>query len=465
MFVREGNLFAPTQGCTNVKKWLLFLLLTVAVACGLYFWWGLTGVQPLQEKTLTFGEVRRATIRDIVSATGLVEPNEIVIVSSETPGTILHISKRVGDPVTSGDELARLDDRRIVLKIEEANTGIKMAEAALLQAEAALAQSDANKDAAERYWKTQQELQKAGGPGFRAEREQAEAQLKTALAGIKVAQAGIEVVRAKKQAAQTARKEAQLAQELTRLTVPGLVPLSGMKKREFLIIDRKVNEGQLVGPQTGPMFTLAGGLDLVEVHAQVVEGDINRIHTKLSASFKIKDYNDDDTEFEGFVKEIRPQAGNIKGASYYDAVIEVKNRRDPITKEWQLRPGMTASIDIVRVEHKNAWRVPSAALIFKMEEAYQNEAAKARLAEWKKRPDARDWYPLWTWDETARQAQPVFVRVSGKKNGEPGLKDSEGNEILEWEPGKEPTGPLRVIIDAPKSRPPGFFDQPANVKI
>ena len=42
---------------------------------------------------------------------------------------------------------------------------------------------------------------------------------------------------------------------------------------------------------------------------------------------------------------------------------------------------------------------------------------------------------------------------------------SEGNEVIEWEPGKEPTRPLRVIIKAPPARPPGFFDQPANVKI
>jgi hypothetical protein len=100
-----------------------------------------------------------------------------------------------------------------------------------------------------------------------------------------------------------------------------------------------------------------------------------------------------------------------------------------------------------------------------MDEAYQSEAAKARIAAWKKRPDARDWQSLWTWDEAAKHPQPVFVRIGGLKNGEPGLKDSEGNEILEWEPGKEPTAPLRVIIGAPPARAPGIFDQPANVKL
>ena len=446
-----------------MKKWLFFLLLSVAAGGGLYFWWGLTGVQPLHEKSLKFAEVRQVTMRDTVSAIGLVEPREIVIVSSEAPGTILTISKRIGDTVLESAELAQLDDRRIVLKIEEANTFIKTADSALLQAEAALAQAEATKDAAERYWKTQLSLEKAGG--FRTEREQAEAQLQTAVAGIKVAKAGIEVARAKKQAAQTALKEAELARDLTRIKVPGLAQLSpGIKKREFLILERKVNEGQMVGPQTGPLFTLAGSLDVVEVRAQVVEGDVNKIREGLSAVFKVTNYDDEDSDFEGTITKIRPMSSTIKGAVYYDAVIEVKNRKDSRTNEWQLRPGMTASVDIVRLEHKNVWRVPSGAVMFRLEEAYQNEAAKARLAEWKKRPDEKDWQPLWIWDETTRQPSPIFVRVDPRK-GEVAVKDGEGNEVLEWEPGRQPTGPLRVIIFAPPVRPPGFFDQPANVKV
>ena len=123
------------------------------------------------------------------------------------------------------------------------------------------------------------------------------------------------------------------------------------------------------------------------------------------------------------------------------------------------------AVDLVRREQPNAWRVPSAALDFTLEEAYQSISAKTRIAEWKKREDEKDWRPLWVWNETTRQTEPIFVRVGGKKDGEIGLKDSEGNEILEWEAGKQPTRPLRVIIKAPPARPPGLLDQPANLKI
>ena len=433
-----------------------------ALGGGFYYWRSNAGVQPLTDKALTFAELRQATIRDIVSATGLVEPRELVIVSSEAPGTVVRISGRVGRTVVEGEELAQLDDARIALKVEEAKNGILLANAALLQARAGLTQAQATKEAAQRNLKYQEEV---GATGIRADREQAKAQYQAAIAGVEVANAGVEMARAKKQAALTGVKEAELAHRLTRIKVPDLyLPQQGAVKREFMILERKANEGQMVGPQSGPLFTLAGNLDVVEVHAQVAEGDINKVRRGLTAMFNVTGFNDDDIPFEGVVANIRPLASSIKGAVYYDAVIEVKNRKDPTTHDWQLRPGMTASVDIVRYEHKNVWRVPIGALNFKLEEAYQSESAKERIAEWKKRPDESMWRVLWTFDSTTHRLDPLFVRMEPKK-GETGLKDSEGNEILEFEAGKEPTGPLRVIIGAPPAKAPGFFDQPANVKI
>jgi multidrug efflux pump subunit AcrA (membrane-fusion protein) len=447
-----------------VKKWLIFAVLLLAIGAGLYAWVALRHVQTLSEKALTFADVRRANIRDIISATGVVEPREIVVVSSKTPGTVTSILARVGDTVSPGMVLAELDERDINLKIEEANNGILMADAAMSQAKANVSQALATKDGAERNVKLQLELKDKGG--FRAEREQAEAQYKAALAGIEAAQAGVEAVAAKKLTAQTAKKEAELVKELLHIKVPGLSQLlPGAAKREFVILERKVHEGQQVGPQAGPLFTLAGNLDIVEVHALVAEGDINKVKGTLTAYFKISNYADKEIEFSGTVKEKRLQSTSVKGAVYYDTIIEVVNRKDPDTGEWQLRPGMTMSIDIVRVERPNAWRVPSAALNFRLDEPYQTDAARASIAEWKKRADAPDWQTLWAWDESTQRPTPIFVRIGGAKNGEPGIKDAEGNEILEWEPGMEPRDSLRVIIGAPPARAPGLLDQPANIKI
>jgi multidrug efflux pump subunit AcrA (membrane-fusion protein) len=460
-----------------MKKWLFLLLLAAAIGGGAYYWFSGSHVQPLTEKSLTFAEVRQGTIRDIVSATGLIEPREIVVVSSETAGTVVQLWGRIGDEVYEDAKLAQLDDRRIKLKLQEATNGMQLAHAAALQADAAwtqakaaVSQALAAKTAAYRSHQIQIELKK-NAPAFRSEEEQAKAQYDAASAGVeaaesgmRVAEAGRAVAAAKKQTAQTAYEEAEFVMRLGTIKVPGIS--TGQLKRKFLILERKVQEGQMVGPQSGPLFTLAGSLEVVDVHAQVAEGDINKIRKELTAVFNITGFNDEDVPFQGKVKEIRPLASNIKGAVYYDTVIEVENRKDKTTNEWQLRPGMTMSVDIIRREHPNVWKVPSGALNFTLDEAYQTEKIKAHVAAWKKRTDAKDWQLLWVWDDANQHPAPVFVRIGGtNKNGEPSLKDAEGNEILEWEPGKQPTQTLRVIIGAPPARAPGFFDGPANVKI
>jgi HlyD family secretion protein len=434
-----------------VKKLLLFLLLSGTALAGMLIWLGFSRSASLSEKSLSFANIQYGTMVDVVSATGTVEAREIVVVGAQVPGVIKTLKAQINDIVSEGAVLATLDDATLQLKVEEADNGRRTAEAALAQAEAA-------RDAGQIALNTQIELEKTGG--FRSERERAEAQLKAARAGVLAAQAKVRT-------AQTALKEAKLALEHTQLKVPGDAESTG-DKRQYLVLDRKAHVGLLVGPQSGPLFTLAGDFSNMEFRAQIAEQDINKIKPGLTAVFTLSGFGDEDVEFRRPVSEIRPLAVNVKGAVYYDAVVLVPNQKDPNTNEWRLRPGMTASVDIIRREHKNVWKVPNAALNFKLDEAYQSEAARARVAQWKKRPDHGQWATLWTWNGAERKAEPLFVRIGGLKNGETGLKDSEGNEVLEWEPGREPSAgqsPPRVIINAPPAHTPGFFEQPVPIKV
>jgi multidrug efflux pump subunit AcrA (membrane-fusion protein) len=447
-----------------MKKVLFFTLVLALALVGVFAWMAWPRSTTLSEHTLTFAHVQRATLRDVVSATGLVEPREIVYVSSEMPGTVIRLVARANDVVQEGTELGQLDDAKLLLRLDEAKNGIKLADAALSQARAALTQANATQEAARLNLKVQEDLANKGG--FRSDRDQAEAQARAAGAGVEAARAGVAMAQAKVEAASTQVQDAQLAHKLTRIKVPEPLTPSALR-REFLILERKVQEGQLVGPQSGPLFVLAGSLQAVEVHAQVAEGDVSKVYRDLPAAFSVTSYADEDVEFRGTVKEIRPLATNIKGAVYYATVIDVTNQKDPTTGEWRLRPGMTVSLDIIRREHKNVWRVPTAAMNFQLDDAYLTPAARSHLAEWKRRPDAGDWHALWTWKTEAQQPEPIMVRIGGvDKNGHPGLKDSEGNEVLEWEAGKEPSAnPPRVIIGAPPAQAPGFFDQPAPIKV
>src|SRR5207248_5958843 len=107
---------------------------------------------------------------------------------------------------------------------------------------------------------------------------------------------------------------------------------------------------------------------------------------------------------------------------FFTTVVDVENRKDSATGGWMLRPGMTASVDLITRSRANVWKVPTAALNFSLEEAYQTPAAKARLEQWRHRSDPEDWRPIWVWDEARKCCWPIFVRIGGLKDGQPGLK-------------------------------------------
>ncbi len=434
-----------------MKKLLTLLILVGIGLAGVAWWLNQSGTRPVTPDIFTYAQVVRGPMVESISATGPLQPREVVLVSSQLPGMVIDVSGKVNALVPEGSVLARLDPRNLELKLEEARDGLATARAAVAQAEAA-------RSAAKRGLKYQREMTKGG---FRADVEAAQAHVEAAEAGVKAAQARLQV-------AQTAEREARLALDMAVIKVPARPGQEPDPRRHYLVLEKKVLRGQMVGPPAPtPLFTLAGDLGRMEVHAEVAEGDIGRVRKGLKAEFTVSTYYDPPVKFPGTVREIRPVPTNVKGAIFYTTIVDVENRKDPDTGEWMLRPGMTASVDLITRSRENVWKVPTAALNFTLEEAYQSPEAKAQVEKWRHRSDADDWRPIWVWDEGRKSCWPIFVRVGGLKNGQTGLKDGNYNEILEWEPGAEPsggTGP-RVITNAPPARRPGLFDQPANIKV
>jgi HlyD family secretion protein len=438
-----------------VKKLLVALLLAGAGLAGLAYWISVPRPVSMSEDTFTYAALERGDLTEAVSGTGVLQPKEVVLVSSEMPGTVVEVLGKVNDVVGDGDVLLRLDDRKHRLKVDEAAEGVQTARAYLQQAQSL-------QEAAELALRYQEDIENKGG--FRSERDQAEVKVKAARAGVSVAQTKV-------RAAETALKQAQLALAMAEVKVPGLVATgsgAGVRRR-FLVLDRKAEPGQMVGPAgAAPLFTLAEDLGRMEVHTEVAEGDIDRVREGLPATFTISSSGEPDRRFRGTVKQIRPTPASVKGAVYYNVVLEVANEKNAATGEWWLRPGMTAAVDIVLRRHAGVWKVPTAALSFQMDEGYQTQEAREHLARWHARPDHNDWRPVWVWDAQRQGPWPVFVRISDSGAGTSGIKDGEFNEVLQWEPGREPRPGAeapRAITNAPPARAPGLFDQPANIKV
>lgn len=454
-----------------MKKLLILLVLLGAGLTGALYWMSLSGSSANGGDGFRLEEVKRGTVTETVSATGYLQPQDVIAVGSEQSGKVVHLftNADLNKEVEEDEPLLQLDDSVAQQKLAEAQAAVAAAEAALAAAEADLARARAGHFAAELKVERLTELVKAN-VGMRRELDEAAVVLRQAHAGVDAAQSGIKAALAAVERAKAGRSAAQLGVDLATVKVPtrrdNASALPGTKRR-YTVIDRKVVLGQLIGPPaSAQLFTLASDLGRMQVLAQVAEGDITRIKVGLDATFTIHGYADDQ-RFPGKVTQIRPMPTNLQGAVFYTTVIDVENSRDPNTQEWRLRPGMTAAVDINLREHRDVWKVPTKALSLQLEEGHQTPAARTKLKEWQARKDTDDWKAVWILDEH-KKPWPVYVRIGGQNaQGEIGLKDGQYNEVLEWEPeyqrkvdpAKTPESWPKVIVDAPPAQKPGFFSK------
>jgi HlyD family secretion protein len=439
---------------------VILLLLGVTLVAGVYWfhyaWSGHNG-----EEGFTLAPAEWGSIAETVSATGLLQPHEIIAVGSELSGRVVEIyaAAEINKDVLEGEPLLRLDDRLAKLKLEQAKTAVQLAETDVTRAAAA-------RDAAQLRVRRLRGLVEDTEVGFQKDLDEAQIQVRVAEAAVREAQLKVEQARG-------AEKQAQYGVDLAVVrATAGVNSAAGLSsnRRSFTIIDRKVVPGQLIAPPlSAQLFTLCSPLSQMYVHAQVSENDIGKVRQGLPVSFTVYAYTDDEARFSGRILEIR-QPSNVHGAVFYDTIIDVTNRRDAKTGEWQLRPGMTAAVDIILRKHTNVWKIPTAALSLQLEEHYQNDAARAKLTEWQNRKDRDDWKPVWTLDPQGKP-WPIFIRIGGRNTGgEPGIDDGQFNEVLEWDPQLNPkpdpgvrTTCPQLITTAPAVKKRGFIEP--NVKV
>src|SRR5262249_19012335 len=127
---------------------------------------------------------------------------------------------------------------------------------------------------------------------------------------------------------------------------------------------------------------------------------------------------------------------------------------------WKLRPGLTASVDIIRRSHRDVWKVPSAALSFEPAADEQSAAARKKLAQRDSLPQRDQWQTVWIVGDNGKP-WPILVRTGGKnERGETGIQEDRFTEALDWEQGLTDPASLRVITAEPPPKP-GMFSIPS----
>jgi HlyD family secretion protein len=380
-----------------------------------------------------------------------VQPHESLIVCAEVAGRVIRLFKDYGDTVREGEELAHLDDTDARLKLDRAKAAKATAESGLA---AALAEVEKARSLEEAAQTELDDAKKADLP--KTQIRTAEAKIKAARASVTAAEAGVQVARDRIAEAEAAVQQADLGVKLTIIRVPFIARTSpnggrprevgqllpgeqtGHTPRQFTILERKVSLNQLAGPPAAAhLFTLSGGPAMVEVHAQISEGDIGRVAVGQDAIFTVSAYPDQ--TIPGKVVEVRPVPVNIQGAVFYTVLIEAENQPDPNVKgAYCLRPGMpTSSLDIVYAKHagpdgKGLFLVPNAALDLPLDEHYFAPGAKERAK------PAKDFRVIWVKVDN-RTARPVQVKVgaSGKYFEAEKNQDSAYSVVESWNPPSE----------------------------
>jgi HlyD family secretion protein len=157
---------------------------------------------------------------------------------------------------------------------------------------------------------------------------------------------------------ESARAEVEVAEADLRLKETDLAKACICSPINGVVLQRNVDPGQTVAStfQAPVLFSIAEDLTQMEVQVDVDEADVGKVEEGQVATFSVDAYPD--RRFPATIRELRFASETVQGVITYKAVLTVDN------SELLLRPGVTATAEIIVEEVQDALLVPNAALRF-----------------------------------------------------------------------------------------------------
>jgi HlyD family secretion protein len=277
--------------------------------------------------------VERGDLTVKVTATGQLQPMTQVDVGTEVSGTIERVDVDYNDRIRRGQVLARLDPQQFQARQRQSKAALSLAQAGVLEAQATVTE-------------TTGKLQRVRN--MMARRLSSQEELDTVAAAAGRAEAALAVARARVEQAQ-----AQLDSDNRTLVKTEIrSPIDGT------VLKRQVEPGQTVAAslQTPVLFTLAEDLTEMELNVAVDEADVGQVTAGLKAEFTVDAYPN--RRFPATITQVRYSPETVNGVVTYAALLAVDNT------DLSLRPGMTATAEILVRTVKDAALVPNTALRF-----------------------------------------------------------------------------------------------------
>ena len=304
-----------------IKKktfWITMIVICIAIIGGY--------VKFLKEDDNLFVTAEEVVKRDVihkVNASGIIQPEEEVQITSMVSGWITEITVIEGDTVKPGQHLISIDKKQYQAAYDQALSQVKSSKANLKNV---TSQLERTKQLFEQKLISKQEI------------EQIEASYELALSQVDQANAAL------------LSREDELSK--TKLVAPKHGIVTSLTKEEG-----EMALGGMFNP--GVLMTIAD-LNHMEVLVDVNENDVVTIDVGDTTEIEIDAFPD--TLFYGLVSEIAHTAQNLNMGSQQQVTnfkVKIKILKPP----HKIRPGMSSTVNIISETIKNTLSIPIQSLV------------------------------------------------------------------------------------------------------
>ncbi|WP_271423546.1 efflux RND transporter periplasmic adaptor subunit [Aequorivita sinensis] len=391
------------------KKTLIWIVVAVVLLIVLLIfgkkagWFGKSG----DFKEVEITQIELLDITETVAATGKIQPEVEVALSSEVSGEIIELPIKEGQTVEKGDLLVKINPDLIQAAVSQSQAGLQNVRAQLAQAEASKMNAqltyERNKTLFEKGVISKSEWDKSV-----TDFDMAKANVKAAYYSVQSAAANVK----------------QSVDNLSRTTI--YAPMSGtISKLSVELGERVVGTAQMAGTE----IVRVANLQKMEVEVDVNENDIVKVSVGDSTMVEVDAYLK--REFKGVVTAIANSAENALTA---DQVTNFKVKVSILPESYKdltegkpesyspFRPGMTATVDIITNKKRNVIGVPISSIVVKTD---TSDTSKPKTSEVKSNTEKFEAVYVKEGDEaklrvvkTGIQDESNIEILSGLKEGE-----------------------------------------------
>ncbi len=344
-----------------------------------------------QVEKVTVEAASQKTVIETVTASGKIQPETEVKLSSEVSGEVTELLVKEGDVVKKGQLLCKVRPDILQSSYERTVASYNAQKASVASAQQQLVQAQANFTNAEATYKRNVELYNKKVISA-AEFDNAKASYLTAKSTLAAAKEG--VTGAKFNLEQTGASVKEAGANLARTTI--YAPVDGVvSKLSIELGDRILGTSQMAGTE----IMRISNLNNMEVNVDVNENDINRVSLGDSATVEVDAFAG--KKFRGVVTEIASSSTNVGSTtSSVDQVTNFSVKVRLLAESYNtvkggakdlpspFRPGLSATVDI-ESEKVTSLAVPIQAIFTDVKSA-SDEAKVEEKQEDNKKPKVAD---------------------------------------------------------------------------